>query len=289
MHGAWFWLGAFVIYFLLGWLLSAYACYSRCCETRKVLGSWQVWVIYRLTWWITLAYVACAVPTFIALIVFSLIEWLFDAGCGHMIGWCGRPCRDGRDDCGGEGRRGWTSTGFNHHGDWCNEWGSGRLFWRRAVYDFIAGLVGIGIGAGFLPLGYLPDGVYGAMEGWAITFWVGAGLIAFIGTLLYHFFVRHASSGESRCILIDFHTQLIIQYGFLLILGVLSGAPFYVAVIWIIIWEILDFFFGWCINSFREPGWKSLDAILFGSIAFVIGAELIRPLLDRNMYAGDYA
>lgn len=288
MHGVLFWIGALVLYLILGGILSVFACSAPSHEVRRVLGSFQVWVIYRLIWWTLLAFVACAIPTFLALIVFTALEWIFDACVGDSFGWCGRPSRD-RGDCDDRGRRNDCGEGFNDCNNWRNSWGNGPLFWSRLFYDFVVGLVGIAIGAGFLPLCYLSDGTYGAMESWAVWFWVGAGLIAIFGTLLYHFFARHATTGDTKRVLEDYRTQLIIQLGYLLILGVLSGAPIYIFIIWIIIWEVLDWFLGWCCDSFREPGWKSLDAIVYGMLAVLIGAELIRPLLDRNMNAAAYA
>lgn len=284
MHGALWWLCVILLYFVLGGILSGVAYCHGSPFARKVLNSYQVWDVYRLVWWTLLAFVACGMPTFLALVVFTIVEWIIDAACGGSWAWCGRPQR-----CGPNGGR-WGGVGrgggdFNDGQAWSNGWG-GSIFWARLFYDFVVGLVGIAIGAAFLPLCYLGDGVYGAEEGWGLLFWLGAGLFAVIGLALYFFVARRVATSQlSRNILTDHRTVTIIQLGFILILAVLSGAPIYIYFAMVLIFIIVVFLLSWCWDDLRENWWQVAELFVYGGILFLIGTEIIRPQLARNLYA----
>lgn len=289
-HGVLFWLLVLIVYYIAGWIWSVWSCRAQCHQWAvKVLTSRQVWGILRFVVWIVIGFIAgSAFTAIIIALIFWIIEIIFDFICGGSSccgAWCGRP-----DRCSPYWRRQHVCN------DWCRDdcnWNRGHghspYFWSCIFWDLIIMLVGAFIGAGLLPELYLQDWVYGGYFGYALEFWITAAIVAIILTLLYRFAVCRMTCDKCiQAILLDPRTLLVIQSAYFLILGILSGAPVYVAFFWLILWEILDRLLGCCFYEFREPWYKTAEAFVWCLLAFVVGAELLRPLLYQNMYPTSY-
>jgi len=283
MHGAVFWLLVFIVYYIAAWLWSVWSWRECNWWSRRVLTSWQIWLWLRFIAWLTIGFLAgSAFVALIAAFIFWILEiffdWVFGDGC-CAGGWCGRPNR-----CGPPRPRHVCNDECRDECAWRNGWGQSTFFWRRIFTDFIVMLLGAFIGAALFPNFYLADFVYAGSYGYAIGFWIWAFVVAVILTLLYRWAVCRITCGWTTRILLDPRTLLLIQAAYFLFLGMFSGAPAYVAFLWLILWEIIDAILGCCFYEFREPWFKTLEAFVYAPLAFLIGAELLRPLLCQNMY-----
>lgn len=317
------WIIAFILYFGLAALWYWAVQNADCAKTRRILNSWQVWSILRFGAWTVLAMIFGGVQAAIAVFVFTIIELLFAWICYSNCGW-GRRRKFKKGKKRSRKSRGSSSESdcdWRRYDkeciDWCDAFGkdSGsssssdsdgknkkrgsksksswrerrRCFWRYVIFNVFLELAAVAFGSQIVMLGYLNDGGYvWNDQATGTRFWVSFAIIGIIGVLLYTWIVRRAASDFSKRILLDPRTWNVLLFFFWLIGGMLTGAPWYYALVGVILWEIFERVFRCISYEFRETWCRTLEDIVIAVVAFAIGSYWLRYAIWFNIYASYY-